>query len=276
MHRDLNYDLNHDPKKVYLIGIAQQLVPDWNDPQLFSDWTYLEGGYSNDNYAFSQNGARFVLRIPRGQLTPESWQKELAWYGRLTTEVGVQPIAFNADTGQMITPWVNGILLVDLWNKQQLNPQPSDSVITRLSQYLKTLHNQLPITENRYSNSMEMASGGYITCHNDLNPWNIIVADDDHWVTLDWEWVGLNDPIFDVVSLHQGLELNGGLLQLCQLYLGANTNNLYSRLSKALQAYWKRQLTWAEKQIDGGNDRDEIITQRTTAAHKLNSLQDIY
>ena len=29
----------------------------------------------------------------------------------------------------------------------------------------------------------------------------------DGWKTLDWEFFGLNDPLFDLVALHQGLEL---------------------------------------------------------------------
>jgi aminoglycoside phosphotransferase (APT) family kinase protein len=286
--------MNHDRDftEAQLVAIAQLLVPDWTDDELFSDWTYLEGGYSNDNYAFLQNAERFVLRIPRGHPTPAAWHKELDWYKRLSTETGLKPIAFSADTGQMITPWVSGTLLVDSWKKDQLHPQPSDSVLSRLSLYLKTLHSQLPSTDNRYSSSMAVGNGSHVTCHNDLNPWNIIVTGEDRWVTLDWEWVGLNDPIFDIISLHQGLGLNGGLLQLCQDYFGpsasigsnidSNTgvntdpNDLSSRLTIGLQAYWRRELTWAENQIASGNDRHEILAQRETATHKLSSLKDIY
>ena len=45
------------------------------------------------------------------------------------------------------------------------------------------------------------------TTHNDLNPWNILCATDG-WRTLDWEWVGTNDPLFDLVTLGLGVQVD--------------------------------------------------------------------
>ena len=40
----------------------------------------------------------------------------------------------------------------------------------------------------------------------DLNPWNVIVTE-ARWETIDWEFVGNHDPLFDLITLHQGLNL---------------------------------------------------------------------
>ena len=111
-----------------------------------------------------------------------------------------------------------------------------------------------------------------ISCHNDLNPWNVIVTRDG-WVTLDWEFVGGNDPLFDLVSLHQGLALTHETLRPFALaYLGTEPESFEQRLHSVQMAYWSRELGWAHFQIEQGNQRPEIYEQLRSSEAALESL----
>ena len=98
-----------------------------------------------------------------------------------------------------------------------------------------------------------------------------MIVSADNWKTLDWEFVGLNDPLFDLVALHQGLELvQENLFALAEQFLGQREE--YRVLSN-LRRFWSRELAWAEYQLSAGNKRAEIFQQRTTSQAKLKALQ---
>ena len=89
-------------------------------------------------------------------------------------------------------------------------------------------------------------------------------------MTLDWEFAGANDPLFDLVSLHQGLELEDALLpEMAAMFV---TDMVQSRLKDALEAFWLREWAWATFQQRSGNNRSEVISQIDTAAYKLQRL----
>jgi thiamine kinase-like enzyme len=108
-------------------------------------------------------------------------------------------------------------------------------------------------------------------CHNDLNPWNLIETPKGRWVTLDWEWVGLNDPLFDLVVLHQGAGFSEAeLLPMASAYLERPPQA--GRLEDCLTAFWLREYGWANAEIAAGSTRQEIRDQRTLAEAKLAGL----
>ncbi len=260
----------------YIQQIVAALVPDWD---AVGNVTYLEGGYSNANYAFTHGGDRYVLRIPRLAQPYVDRVREHAWYADLPDDIGVRPIALNANNGQMISPWVEGELLVDVWHR---------FTVDDLLSYLKGLHARLPglsVTYDVAELSQAFWPHGQLavsaepptvlaTCHNDLNPWNIIVTDSG-WLTLDWEFVGANDPLFDLVALHQGLELPAAdLPELAVSYLAgaATPEEAMRRLARAERNFWIRELGWAEFQLRHGNVREEIRDQVATARRRLEFL----
>ena len=251
------------------------LMPDWRIDDV-TDIEYLPGGYSNINYALSHAGVRYVLRIPQRSQPYVDRVHEQAWYARMPAGLAPAPLALDAETGVMLSPWVDGVLLIDAW------PSLRE---TDLIDYLTRLHAQIPADARTYDLAAlmkayactdgefaapQLQAEHLITCHNDLNPWNVLITDDG-WITLDWEFVGRNDPLFDLVSLHQGLELpSDTLAEFASLYLPEP--EVAGRLPKAERAFWLREYGWAHHQLNIGNARDEIRDQKDLAAAALSGL----
>ena len=272
------------------------LMPKWLEDEL-DDFRYLSGGYSNVNVAFRRNNAAsdrnnaqdkyYVLRLPQRAQPYVSRQAEAAWYKRMPESVGPAPLVLDVPSGQMITPWLSGDLLVDVFHQRYGEDD--------LTSYLEALHGQLPTVAERYhvptlvpqfietgwpadvDRSIFVGSGAnplsrsnaLVTCHNDLNPWNILVTAQG-WKTLDWESVGRNDPLFDLVALHLGLQLDVALLP--RLAKGFLPSASPERLTRAVAQFWLREWCWANHQIRHGNRRAEIVEQERDAKRQLGAL----
>jgi aminoglycoside phosphotransferase (APT) family kinase protein len=242
---------------------------------------YLPGGYANANYRFSLGGKSYVLRTPEGRQPYVDWKQERAFYLAAHAVKTATLVALDVDDGAMITEWVSGRLLVD-------DAPDNDELVA----YLAGLHGDLPRVARHYDpialaakylasgrphpdavrvkNSLAWPIGPVATCHNDLNPWNVLRTADD-WVTLDWEFLGLNDPLFDLVSLHQGLQMDDAELPaLGERYLADVVSR--ERLGGCLAAFWLREYSWAFAQRAQGNRREEIESQLVTSAAKLTRL----
>jgi len=267
-----------------LTRIVLSLVPHWR-PGEIGAFEYLSGGYSNENYRFSRGNDRFVLRVPERVRPFVDRELEAAFYrGRYpfrTAEV----IAIDSASGYLITRFEPGALLVD-----------AEVSIAEIADYLRSLHTALP-SSGRCYDPVRMArdylAAGQVpepirrladgllwqpeqpaACHNDLNPWNVIVPDAGSWVTLDWEWIGDNDPLVDLVTLHQGLGLDGSSLQgLAAAYHGHPVDG--GHLHRCLIAFWLREYAWAHSELHHGNRRREIEAQLASAAARLGALQSV-
>ncbi len=255
------------------------VMPAWQSAEI-ADAQYLEGGYSNLNFAFRRQQQRYVIRLPVNRQPFVDRRHEFNWYQHLPGRLGVQPVALDVASGIMISPWVEGPLLVDAWHTLGLDD---------LAAYLADLHARLPDPQRRYEvpgicRALSATAGApppapadspREACHNDLNPWNIVIGERG-WITLDWEFAGSNDPLFDLVNLHQGLALeNRALPELADLYFAQRGRPrpaaLQQRLQWAYQAFWQRELCWAEYQLARGNNRDEIQQQLLDARSALDS-----
>jgi aminoglycoside phosphotransferase (APT) family kinase protein len=254
------------------------LCPEWDLADV-SGFIYLEGGYSNDNYRFEYRGERYVLRIPFVTRSYVDRDLEQRLYGG-SHGVPVPPlVALDVDSGQMISRWVPGTLLADA--------HPDG---TALAQYLRGLHDGLPAMQGRHdplvmalehlenaaapawveslAASLTWSPETESPCHNDLNPWNVICTADGTWVTLDWEWAGLNDPLFDLITLHQGAGMHAATLtELSRRYLG--TAAAPDRLQRCLTVFWLRETAWAMAEIAAGNDRPEVVEQQRLGLERL-------
>ena len=243
---------------------------------------YLSGGYSNRNFRVERNAEAFVLRLPTRDRPYVDRGHEESFY-RSNHRVRVpELVAFDGVTGNMLTCFESGPLLSDAEVAHDL-----------LIDYLLSLHAGLPDSGRRYD-PMALAREyllvgrppGWVRrlaessvwsppvtapCHNDLNPWNIVLKESGRWVTLDWEWFGDNDPLFDLVTLHQGLALDDDLLSAMAERFAPGT--IDERLGACLLAYWLREYAWAHAELSLGNVRDEIQTQLANTATKLKRFQ---
>ena len=287
-----NLGLSADELRVKI----RTLMPKWLGDEL-DEFRYLSGGYSNVNVAFRHNNAAsdrnnslgtfYVLRLPQRPQPYVNRQAEAAWYERMPKSVGPAPLVLDVPSGEMITPLLTGDLLVDVFHQRYCEDD--------LTSYLQALHRQLPGVAEQYDvpslvpqfietgwpanfeHSMFIDSDAtpssksktLVTCHNDLNPWNILVTSQG-WKTLDWEFVGRNDPLFDLVSLHQGLRLDvGSLPRLAKVFLPSASSE---QLSRAVAQFWLREWCWANYQISHGDRRAEIVDQEREAKRQLESL----
>jgi len=270
-----------------LNAVLHTLVPAWP----VSDVSVIEalpGGYSHLNLRLRYQRQDYVLRLPASDPDAEAAFFEMNWLLGLPEGLGTPIVAFNQTDGAMLSRWIEAPLLAE-------SPSRSDQLV----RYLVTLHRRLPATTRvfglpqrvdawlrasaqppavtRARKRLSADDPLLQTCHNDLNPWNIL-CEPDGWRTLDWEWVGLNDPLFDLVGLALGAGCKlEAVSEMARAYfdgMAVATDDpiLRNRLDRAVSGFWLREYAWAFNAIRGGNQRQEVSEQLRTALEWLQRL----
>ena len=257
-----------------LLKLLKDLLPEGSHVNKIE---YLPGGYSNRNYRIECGSDAYVLRVCRR--VPENVDAEINY---LSLDPAPQLVGYQKATGNMVTRLVNGPLLVD----HPFSPE-------ECSLYLKLLHQRVPlgirshdpvrVTLNHFDRAQVNSElqrfvantswkprnvGG---CHNDLNAWNIIREPNGNTTTLDWEFAGDNEPLFDVVNLCYGLRYPDESYEECsRLYSLANHDSKYLLLTRLV--FLVREHAWALAQIATGNDRSEIRNQARDTEREFRRL----
>ncbi len=121
-------------------------MPAWAPDEL-SQFEFMSGGFSNDNYSFYRITAdkqqKYVLRVPKITQPFVDRSAELKTYRGMPERVGVKVIAFEENSGCLITQWLNGQILAET---------SSDSYNQHdLVDYVRSLHAALPATKREYN-----------------------------------------------------------------------------------------------------------------------------
>ena len=188
------------------------------------------GGMTNKNYKLRINNQNFVLRVP-GNGTAEmiSRQEEIrnAVYAN---KIGVDAelVYFNESTGIKISRFIEN---ADTLSPESAKKQSSMIMVTNI---LRKLHNcklemdnkfdiyrkiekyeKLLIKSNAYNfddyyeikekvlqlgNVMKELNVELTPCHNDTVAENFIKSGDDTMYLIDWEYGGMNDPMWDLAA----------------------------------------------------------------------------
>ncbi len=275
--------------------LISRLKPNWSSEDI-SDFMYLPTGYSNDNYRFNYNEEFYVLRRPKKKEKRHLWEREYLFYMDSKLVNKPELIAMDINTGVMITKWISGDLLGDIGANE-------DSLINYVSQlhfqlgsvshFTRDNYNPVEVSKRflgpyssainpdsrRLMNDLAWNPKNFVLTHNDLNPWNIIVSTTraDRWTTLDWGVVAMNDPLFDLIAVTQGLSKNDKELDLEKTKQLSDkllrTDLEWSRIILVLSAFWLREYAWAYCMWKSGNERQEIKDQIDISSAKLKQIR---
>lgn len=188
------------------------------------------GGMTNCNFKINMSGRSYVLRIP-GKGTEEMIdRKNEIENSRLSNQLHIAPeiIYFDVKSGIKLTPYIGRKTL----NRDTIQlPENLEQVISHLRRLhtsnlpFKNKFNVFQEIEN-YENLLKKTGGslyeGYsiirpeifnlakvlkqsgtesAPCHNDLVPENFVKREDRKVYLIDWEYSGINDPIWDLGAL---------------------------------------------------------------------------
>lgn len=186
------------------------------------------GGMTNNNYKFRVNNKEFVLRIPGNGTEGMISRQEEVRNAIYANKIGVDAelVYFNEDTGIKISRFIE--------NAETLSPESAkkQSSMIMVTNVLKRLHNsklemdnnfdiydkiekyeQLLIKDNvhifddyykvkekvfQLENIMKDLEVELAPCHNDTVAENFIKSGDNNMYLIDWEYGGMNDPMWDL------------------------------------------------------------------------------
>ena len=110
---------------------------------------------------------------------------------------------------------------------------------------------------------LRIAVEANVGCHNDFNPWNVICGADG-WVLVDWETAADNHPLYDLVTMAEGLEWDESRrARLVECYF--ETVNRRSPSADDVRTFTQLfrlgEYAWAFAERARGNEREELDGQ---------------
>ncbi|MDR6121570.1 thiamine kinase-like enzyme/choline kinase/predicted transcriptional regulator [Bacillus sp. SLBN-46] len=188
------------------------------------------GGMTNKNFKVTVNDKEYVLRIPGNGTEQMINRKEEKINSTLVSQLGIDTeIAyFNAETGVKIAELIpNAETLTGKTAKRQDYMMLTTAVLRKLHESGVEMANRFDVFETitKYEQLMEEAKGQPYEhydevraqvmvlkdiyqamnimlkpCHNDLVPENLVKSGTDKVYLIDWEYAGMNDPMWDVAA----------------------------------------------------------------------------
>jgi len=168
-------------------------------------------GFCNDNYSFSMNDQKYLLRKFKLQTIDRKFEfkvQNLAY----AQEIAAKALLLDEESGLMICEFLEGhhknVLdrndlknLADLLIKLHLIQVDTEEVLN-----LENLFDTKSEVLTEAFNTVKSYHTEYVLCHNDLNSKNILFSKEVKLI--DWEFASINDKYFDLASLCVEFNLN--------------------------------------------------------------------
>ena len=188
------------------------------------------GGMTNKNYKVIINDNQYVLRVPgNGTEKMISRQQEVK-NAAFAHEIGVDAdlIYFNETTGVKISKFIeNAQTLSAEGAKHPYTMKKVCAILNQVHQCDRVMENEFNVYEkiDEYEKLLNELEGEYYPdyeevkqkvidlkqvmnqlevqltpCHNDTLAENFIKDEEDRYYLIDWEYAGMNDPMWDVAA----------------------------------------------------------------------------
>jgi thiamine kinase-like enzyme len=249
------------------------------------------GSLTNLSYKLTTSVGTYVLRLPGEDTFDYIDRRAEEHNSKITASVGVNAelLYFDAEDGTMLSRFIKGGSMDgESFERDPMAPARAALVLRRIHHlgpvfksrfdvfsmirgYLDILYKlQMPPPEDYYEvrreaeairRVLQASPVGLAPCHNDPWPGNFVVASGGSLHLIDWEFSGMNDPIWDLGDL--SVEAGFGAEQdrtMVEAYCGGCAPPvLYARLElyKAMSdLLWS---LWGLIQYANGNPSDDFL-----------------
>jgi thiamine kinase-like enzyme len=249
------------------------------------------GSLTNLSYKLTTSGGTYVLRLPGEDTFDYIDRRAEEHNSKITASVGVNAelLYFDAEDGTMLSRFIKGGSMDgESFERDPMAPARAALVLRRIHHlgpvfksrfdvfsmirgYLDILYKlQMPPPEDYYEvrreaeairRVLQASPVGLAPCHNDPWPGNFVVDSGGRLRLIDWEFSGMNDPMWDLGDL--SVEAGFGPEQdrtMVEAYCGGYVHSaLYSRLElyKAMSdLLWS---LWGLIQYANGNPSDDFL-----------------
>lgn len=211
----------------------------------------LMGGMSNYTYLVSVNDKLYTVRYP-GEYAEHFVNRDYEEDGiKLFEQLGLtnKTIYLDKEAGTKVSEYTVGRSLNELKNNKEELPYKDVSNLLkkvhnsglkavndyepfkRLENYEKDLLELGYVLPNKYLEIKKefckyqdyLESQTKVLCHNDSQPSNFILDEESKLFVVDFEFTGMNDPIYDI-SCFANMEINDGE-KLLEVYFNNPTND---------------------------------------------------
>lgn len=251
----------------------------------------LSDGYTNSNHLVQVGGERVVVRVGNPQsarLGIDRMREERVW--RAATAAALSPalLAFDARSGDAVSVFVDAPSAADVMAAGHAAALTSASGLSALARALRRTHAlAVPCTSVDPADSVQRyldlrtASGARwpdwvppllarlrarpspvqpALTHHDFNPWNLLWLPDAEVQVLDWEYAGLGDPWFDVVTVFAHWSLDAEAREHLLVELGADAV-ARARLPALETLFHLREYAWAGAMAALGDTNPNVQAQ---------------
>ena len=249
------------------------------------------GSLTNLSYKLATSGETYVLRLPGEDTFDYIDRRAEEHNGRVTTSLGInaEVLYFDADDGTMLSRFIDGVPMngggferdsmaaaraaLLLRRVHRLGPvfKSRFDVFSMIRGYLDILYKlRMPPPQDYYEvrreaeavrRVLQASPVGLAPCHNDPWPGNFVMDSEGILHLIDWEFSGMNDPLWDLgdLSVEAGFDPEQERTMMEAYCGGCAPPALYARLElyKAMSdLLWS---LWGLIQYANGNPSDDFF-----------------